>query len=65
MKNKIIIIVRDGLLADVRIPKGMELEIEALQVDPDYPDYEKLREYEDKVYEDDSMYSADFEDFGE
>lgn len=58
-KKKITIIIRNGILTDVRIPKTMDLEIEALQIDEDYPDYEKLKEYEDKIYEDHTMCSAD------
>ncbi len=61
IQNKVIVIVRDGVLTDVRIPKGASIEVEALQIDKDYPDYEKLRKYEDKIYEDETMYSVDFE----
>lgn len=60
-KPKIIVIVRDGVLTDIRIPKGMKIDIEAVQIDKDYPDYKKLCEYENKVYEDDTMFSVDFE----
>lgn len=49
------------MLTDVRIPKGIDLNVKAVQVDKDYPYYEKLCEYEDRLYEDDTMYSADFE----
>lgn len=58
--SRVIIIINDGILTDVRVSKGLNLDIDALQIDKDCEDYDRLRKHEDKVYEDSSMYSADF-----
>ena len=61
---KVKIIVRDGVFSDVRVSVGTKLDIEVIQIDKDYPDHEKMCEYENAVYEDSRMYSADVTNVG-
>ena len=44
-----------------------DLEVEIVHVDPDYPDYEQLQEYREKLYADQSLVEAKFSSahFGE
>ena len=58
--NRLKIIVRNGSVTDIRLPGNMELNIEVLEIRDGCPDYEKLKQREDALYEDSTMYSADF-----
>lgn len=57
---KIQILIEHGELSDVRVPVGMELEIEAIQVDPKNRNYSEMCGRAREIYEDGSMRSVSF-----
>lgn len=57
---RIYVVVRDGALTDVRLPQGLGLDVQVLEIDSGSPDYDKLYKMESALYEDGRYYSADF-----
>lgn len=56
---KVIVIIHDGIVSGARTDIAEPLEIEVLDIDKDYEDYERLKEYEDQLYTDPSLRSVD------
>ena len=55
---KVIVIIRDGIVSDARTDIPEPLEVEVLNIDRDYEDYEHLNEYEDQLYSDPTLRSV-------
>ncbi len=51
-------IIKDGIVVEI-LADG-QADIEIVDIDKDYKDYEKLREYEQELYEDSSLKSINF-----
>jgi len=65
---KVKVIVHDGIVIGVLATDAVEVEV--VDIDKDYEDYEALKEYEQKLYGDPSLHEQDytvahFEDEGE
>lgn len=56
MRVKVIIV--DGIVTEVLSEGPVDLEV--VDIDKDYEDYDGLREYEQKLHEDKSLKSIDF-----
>ena len=52
---KVIVIIHDGIVSGARTDIAEPLEVEVLDIDKDYEDYERLKEYEDQLYTDPSL----------
>ncbi len=57
---KIQILIERGKLSDIRVPVGMELDVEVIRVDPEYVNYSEMCDRALEIYDDDSMRSIDF-----
>lgn len=56
---KVIVIIHDGIVSGARTDIAEPLEVEVLDIDKDYEDYERLKEYEDQLYSDPALRSVD------
>lgn len=52
------VIIRDGIVQDVLSTEPVEIEI--VDINKDYEDYDSLCEYESELYADESLKSQDF-----
>lgn len=52
------IIINDGIATEVLADGPVELEV--VDIDSDYEDYDKLQEYEEELHKDESLKSVDF-----
>lgn len=55
---KVKVIVHDGVVIGVLSTE--EAEVEIVDIDKDYEDYEALKEYEQKLYDDPSLHEQDY-----
>lgn len=53
------VIIHDGIVVDV-LSDAKGLNIEILDIDKDYEDYEKLQDYESELYADPDLKSVDY-----
>lgn len=52
------VIINDGIVTEVLADGPVELEV--VDIDSDYEDYDKLQEYEEELHKDESLKSVDF-----
>lgn len=52
------VIIRDGIVQDVLSTEPVEIEI--VDINKDYEDYDRLCEYENELYADETLKSQDF-----
>ena len=52
------VIIRDGIVQDVLSTEPVEIEI--VDINKDYEDYDRLCEYENALYADETLNSQDF-----
>ncbi len=52
------VIINDGIVTEVLSDGPVEFEV--VDIDGDYGDYDKLREYEEKLHKDESLKSVGF-----
>ena len=57
-KTMVKVIIREGIIQDVLSTEPVEIEI--IDLNKDYEDYDKLCEYESKLYADETLKSQDF-----
>ena len=55
---KVKVIINDGITTEVLADGPVELEV--VDIDSDYEDYDKLREYEEELHKDEGLKSVDF-----
>lgn len=58
MALKVKVIINEGVASSVLADGDVEVEI--IDIDPDYEDYEALREYEEELYEQEDLKPIDF-----
>lgn len=54
------VMVEEGVVHQVLKNKDMPVNVEVVDVDPEYEDYEKLRDYRDEIYADSSFKPCDY-----
>ena len=57
-KTRVKVIINDGIVTGV-LSDG-DVDVEIIDIDKDYGDYESIREYEDEVYSDRSLKETDY-----
>ena len=57
---KVIVIIESGIVSGVRSDSREPTEVEILDIDKDYEDYERLRDYKDSVYKDESLEDIEY-----
>ena len=58
METRVKVIINDGVVTEVLSDGSVDLEV--VDIDTDYEDYNQLRKYEEELRRDESLKSVDF-----